>query len=290
MEPGRAAFVGRIDAAIPDDHFARAVLPGRNHAFERGVVVRVVLGLHGEALFARIERRALGNRPGLEDAVAFEAEVVVQVPGGMLLDDEQQRPAARLGEDRRGLGRRVEGALGRVFGQGASGHAGILGSNREMDDKSSRILAGASGYSFKEWKGNFYPEKMKPEEMLAFYSERLPTVEINNTFYRMPKTADARELGGDDARGLPVRDQGVAAHHAHVAHQGGVVGRAARLSLPEPRGARRQARPGALPAAAEPEEGRAAPRRVPRAAAQATTAPRSNSATTHGSTTKSTRR
>ena len=53
----------------------------------------------------------------------------------------------------------------------------------------SRLLAGASGYSFKEWKGPFYPETLKPEEMLAWYSERLPTVEINNTFYRMPKTA-----------------------------------------------------------------------------------------------------
>ena len=52
----------------------------------------------------------------------------------------------------------------------------------------SRILAGASGYSFKEWKGTFYPKEMKPEGMLAWYCERLPTVEINNTFYRMPKT------------------------------------------------------------------------------------------------------
>ena len=52
----------------------------------------------------------------------------------------------------------------------------------------SVILAGASGYSFKEWKGGFYPATMKPEEMLPYYSERLPTVEINNTFYRMPKT------------------------------------------------------------------------------------------------------
>ncbi len=51
------------------------------------------------------------------------------------------------------------------------------------------MLAGASGYSFKEWKGVFYPEKCKPEEMLAFYSQRLPTVEINNTFYRMPKAS-----------------------------------------------------------------------------------------------------
>jgi uncharacterized protein YecE (DUF72 family) len=50
----------------------------------------------------------------------------------------------------------------------------------------SRLLAGASGYAFKEWKGDFYPEKIKPEEMLAYYAARLPTVEINNTFYRMP--------------------------------------------------------------------------------------------------------
>jgi uncharacterized protein YecE (DUF72 family) len=52
-----------------------------------------------------------------------------------------------------------------------------------------RLLAGASGYSFKEWKGTFYPADMKPDAMLAFYGERLPTVEINNTFYQMPKAA-----------------------------------------------------------------------------------------------------
>ena len=53
----------------------------------------------------------------------------------------------------------------------------------------ARLLAGASGYSFKEWKGNFYPADMKPDAMLAWYAERLPTVEINNTFYQMPKAA-----------------------------------------------------------------------------------------------------
>jgi uncharacterized protein YecE (DUF72 family) len=56
-----------------------------------------------------------------------------------------------------------------------------------------RLFAGASGYSFKEWRGTFYPEKLKPEEMLAFYSARLPSVEINNTFYRMPKTEVLRD-------------------------------------------------------------------------------------------------
>ena len=66
----------------------------------------------------------------------------------------------------------------------------------------SRLLAGASGYSFKEWKGSFYPEKMKPEEMLSFYAERLPTVEINNTFYRMPKVAVLESWAGSTPEGF----------------------------------------------------------------------------------------
>ena len=49
------------------------------------------------------------------------------------------------------------------------------------------LYCGTSGFSFKEWKGPFYPEKLPAEEMLAFYGARLPSVEINNTFYRMPK-------------------------------------------------------------------------------------------------------
>ena len=51
------------------------------------------------------------------------------------------------------------------------------------------VLTGTSGYSYKEWKGRFYPEKMKEAEMLGFYAGRFPTVEINNTFYRMPAPA-----------------------------------------------------------------------------------------------------
>ena len=50
-----------------------------------------------------------------------------------------------------------------------------------------KIYVGTSGYAYKEWKGKFYPEKISPKEMLRFYSGRLNTVEINNTFYRMPK-------------------------------------------------------------------------------------------------------
>ena len=48
------------------------------------------------------------------------------------------------------------------------------------------MLAGTSGYSYKEWVGSFYPEKLPAPAMLRYYAERFPTVEINNTFYRMP--------------------------------------------------------------------------------------------------------
>ncbi|HKQ19344.1 MAG TPA: DUF72 domain-containing protein [Candidatus Eisenbacteria bacterium] len=51
---------------------------------------------------------------------------------------------------------------------------------------SANVRIGTSGYSYAEWKGNFYPEKMAPKDMLRFYAGRFPTVEINNTFYRMP--------------------------------------------------------------------------------------------------------
>jgi uncharacterized protein YecE (DUF72 family) len=55
------------------------------------------------------------------------------------------------------------------------------------DRKMMKLYAGTSGFAYKEWKGRFYPEKISPKEMLRFYSGRLSTVEINNTFYRMPK-------------------------------------------------------------------------------------------------------
>ncbi|HEU5237032.1 MAG TPA: DUF72 domain-containing protein [Pyrinomonadaceae bacterium] len=50
-----------------------------------------------------------------------------------------------------------------------------------------KLHVGTSGYSYKEWKGNFYPEDLPAKEMLAYYSRHLPAVEINNTFYRLPQ-------------------------------------------------------------------------------------------------------
>jgi len=49
-----------------------------------------------------------------------------------------------------------------------------------------QLRVGTSGYSYKAWKGNFYPEKLSDREMLHFYAQQLQTVEINHSFYRMP--------------------------------------------------------------------------------------------------------
>jgi uncharacterized protein YecE (DUF72 family) len=48
------------------------------------------------------------------------------------------------------------------------------------------LRIGTSGYSYKEWKGGFYPENLAAADMLSYYAQRLGTVEINNTFYRLP--------------------------------------------------------------------------------------------------------
>ena len=49
------------------------------------------------------------------------------------------------------------------------------------------LYVGTSGYSYKEWKGSFYPEALPAKEMLSYYASRLHAVELNNTFYRMPQ-------------------------------------------------------------------------------------------------------
>ena len=48
------------------------------------------------------------------------------------------------------------------------------------------LYVGASGFSYPSWRGEFYPAEAKPEEFLDLYAERLPSVELNNTFYRLP--------------------------------------------------------------------------------------------------------
>jgi uncharacterized protein YecE (DUF72 family) len=51
------------------------------------------------------------------------------------------------------------------------------------------IYVGTSGYSYKHWKNLFYPEGLRPNEWLKFYSTRFKSLELNNTFYRLPSEA-----------------------------------------------------------------------------------------------------
>jgi len=51
---------------------------------------------------------------------------------------------------------------------------------------SGRLHVGTSGFAYKQWKPDFYPAKLKAADMLRYYAAQLPSVEINNTFYRMP--------------------------------------------------------------------------------------------------------
>jgi uncharacterized protein YecE (DUF72 family) len=57
------------------------------------------------------------------------------------------------------------------------------------------IRVGTSGYSYKEWKGTFYPEDLPAAKMLPYYAERFDSVEINNTFYRMPDATMVAKWG-----------------------------------------------------------------------------------------------
>ena len=52
-----------------------------------------------------------------------------------------------------------------------------------------QFYVGTSGFSYREWKGSFYPRDLPAQEMLRFYATNLPAVEINNTFYRLPRTS-----------------------------------------------------------------------------------------------------
>jgi uncharacterized protein YecE (DUF72 family) len=57
----------------------------------------------------------------------------------------------------------------------------------------SKLLIGCSGYYYPGWKGKFYPKELKPKEWLGYYSSVFNTVELNGTFYRLPKLADLKK-------------------------------------------------------------------------------------------------
>jgi uncharacterized protein YecE (DUF72 family) len=59
------------------------------------------------------------------------------------------------------------------------------------------LIVGTSGYSYKEWKGTFYPDDLPASKMLSFYAGQFGSVEINNTFYRMPDPKTLEKWSAD---------------------------------------------------------------------------------------------
>ena len=61
----------------------------------------------------------------------------------------------------------------------------------------SRILIGTSGFSYKEWKGIFYPDDLPAKQYLSYYAKHFSTTEINNTFYRIPSAKMTTDWYGE---------------------------------------------------------------------------------------------
>ena len=76
-----------------------------------------------------------------------------------------------------------------------------------------QILVGTSGYAYKEWRGSFYPEKMKEKDMLRYYAERFADRRDQQHLLPAARPRDAAALGGRGAARLRLRAEGLAAHH-----------------------------------------------------------------------------
>ena len=58
----------------------------------------------------------------------------------------------------------------------------------------ARLRIGCSGFSYKDWKGTFYPGELPGRRWLAYYSGIFPTVELNVTFYRLPQNRNIHKM------------------------------------------------------------------------------------------------
>jgi len=80
------------------------------------------------------------------------------------------------------------------------------------------LRAGTSGYAFKEWKGSFYPHGLKDDGMLGFYASKFPIVEINNTFYRLPREHVLQDWASQvpDTFSFAIKASQRITHHARI--------------------------------------------------------------------------
>jgi uncharacterized protein YecE (DUF72 family) len=75
----------------------------------------------------------------------------------------------------------------------SSERTGTLPLFPEADSERSAAMIGTSGFSYADWKGSFYPQKLPAREWLRYYATRFDAVEINLTFYRPPTASTLRK-------------------------------------------------------------------------------------------------
>jgi hypothetical protein len=67
------------------------------------------------------------------------------------------------------------------------------------------IRIGTSGFHYKHWRGPFYPEKTPATELPDFYVRHFETVELNNSFYRLPPASASDQAGHAAANALTLK-------------------------------------------------------------------------------------
>jgi uncharacterized protein YecE (DUF72 family) len=80
--------------------------------------------------------------------------------------------------------------------------ASIGGPNFPRRERHMGLYVGTSGYSYKPWKGPFYPKDLPAAQMLRYYGGRFRAVEINSTFFNMPKTSVLEGWAGEVPAGF----------------------------------------------------------------------------------------
>jgi uncharacterized protein YecE (DUF72 family) len=71
-----------------------------------------------------------------------------------------------------------------------------------QDEAVGTLYVGSSGFSYGTWKGGFYPADAKPSDFLRIYAERLPSVELNTTGYRLPEPAQFEQWAAQTPSGF----------------------------------------------------------------------------------------
>ncbi len=93
-----------------------------------------------------------------------------------------------------------------------------------------RMRVGTSGFGYDQWDGGFYPKGLPADERLRFYAERFDAVELNHTFYRMPKREVLRRWAAAAAStpagarfGFAVKASRRITHEGRLVDEGGAL-------------------------------------------------------------------